>query len=123
MANGWGGARAGAGRKPLSAAEHKRRGTYQASRHDPRIRKPELFWRPEWSVRHHGQPRTPALLYRLIVPGWYPDGLTDEEWRVLERIAAGTYINGVLLDPQQARDALTYSWLRPRRNKPQGSKE
>ncbi len=113
MANGWGGARPGAGRKPLSVAEHKRRGTFQPSRHNPWLRAPTLFWRKEWSFR---STRPPSLAMRLKVPGWYPEGLTVEERRVLRLIAAGQRVEGVKLSAAEAREAAEFPWLkRPRR--------
>src|SRR5438105_1364262 len=105
MANGWGGARPGAGRKPLSAAEHRLRGTYKQSRHDPRLREVVLFWRKNWPLRSP----LPVVM-RLTIPGWFPEGLTAEERNALKTIASGQPIDGIHLEPEAARKALTYPW-------------
>jgi len=90
-------------------AEHKRRGTFQPSRHNPWLRAPTLFWRKEWSFRLN---RPPSLELRLRVPGWYPEGLTVEERRVLRLIAAGNRVDRLKLNASTAREALDFPWLK-----------
>jgi hypothetical protein len=82
----------------------------------PTIRRPHAeflfvrdWWEPAWK-------RAP-IKFRLLSRKLFPDGLSDVERAVLKRVAAGDttaaeMVTPGVLDPETAKRALEWSWLK-----------